>query len=264
MMTSSDSPQFLPIDFQPTINEVIVGRGKKPYNHVGNARFREIVKEHAEEYSAAANKTLKSAVIAKVLKRIRSNSAYGGFVKLNDGVWECVCDSAARITVAQNFRDALHSNYKSSKQFKQMKRKTSKDLDNSSHSASSSNSSSKTRRRRTHRGYLNGGGAAFHSTGSSMPSNLEAPTSNPVSMRNSCPSFPAYPPPILESSPTMANYQYDDDSFNAKEDPFEPIPLHEKTELDVKALEAVLSLEDSLSNLSLWTLSSDIRSAMSA
>jgi hypothetical protein len=68
--------------------------------------------------------------LVKVLDRVRANSVSRiGFVKYDTAAkrWCMVEDAAARITIAQHFRDALHDDYRSSKQYKQKRRQEEKD-----------------------------------------------------------------------------------------------------------------------------------------
>ena len=125
------SSRFLPESFEPNENEVILGRGKQIASHPGNMRFKEIVLSHIQEYSAAQTKALKSSILSHIVNKIRNNSPFkAGFVKQDNetGRWSIAEDSAARIASAQIFRDALHDNYKSSKQFKQQRRNDRKSM----------------------------------------------------------------------------------------------------------------------------------------
>lgn len=134
--SSSPTPQqdlansrFLPESFEPTDNEVILGRGKQIASHKGNKLYKEIVLSHIKEYSAAQTKALKSSILSHIVNKIRANSAFqAGFIKQDGttGRWMIAEDSAARIATAQIFRDALHDNYKSSKHFKQQRRQDRK------------------------------------------------------------------------------------------------------------------------------------------
>ena len=123
--------RFLPELFEPTENEVILGRGKQIASHPGNILFKEIVLSHLQEYSAAQTKALKSSILSHIVNKIRNNSIHkAGFVKQDSetGRWNIAEDSAARIATAQIFRDALHDNYKSSKHFKQQRRNDRKSV----------------------------------------------------------------------------------------------------------------------------------------
>ena len=113
----------LPANFEPGPDDVICGRGKKCYNHVGNERFRLRVLTYLEEYSAAKSKLEKSGVLSKVVDAVRQQSPDGGFVKQDDkGNWHEVGDFLAREKTSQSFRDALHDRYKSSNISKKKRR----------------------------------------------------------------------------------------------------------------------------------------------
>lgn len=114
----------LPSTYTPTNDVVIIGRGKKIREHIGNQQFYEIVDANLIAYQNAATKGLKSSILWNILTQVRTNSQHGyGFVKKEGGFWCAVDDSCARINIAQAFRDRLSYTYKSSKQHKSVKRK---------------------------------------------------------------------------------------------------------------------------------------------
>lgn len=124
-MTKSPSPtpsMFLPEDFAPSGKDIIVGRGKKCTNHVGNRRMKAMVHSKLQEYSTANDKTHKTYIISQILHDIKS--AAGRFVKKESASrrWYQVRDPCARTNIAQCFRDALHDDYRSSKFSKQRRR----------------------------------------------------------------------------------------------------------------------------------------------
>lgn len=118
--------RLLPKDFTPSINEVIIGRGRKVVNHSGNQRFQDLIHSHLSEYSKAKTKTSKSAIIRRVLLEVKEGSAegVGGFVKQDASTkrWYAMEEASARISTAQAFRDALSGSYRSSRQYKQQRR----------------------------------------------------------------------------------------------------------------------------------------------
>jgi hypothetical protein len=78
------------------------------------------------EYVEASSKFDKSLILLGIMRRIhRSNEDQIGFVKqdLKTGKWVEINEFASRVVVAQAFRDALSTHYKSSKQSKQHKRR---------------------------------------------------------------------------------------------------------------------------------------------
>lgn len=119
--TSNMTP--LAEDFEPGIEDVICGRGKKCYTHIGNERFRDRVFTFLDEYSLAKSKLDKSGVLSKVVDEVRHFSPRGGFVKQDaHGRWHEVGDFLAREKTSQAFRDALHDRYKSSNLSKKKRR----------------------------------------------------------------------------------------------------------------------------------------------
>lgn len=115
----------LPDSYTPGPKTVIIGRGKKISSHPGNVMFSNIIKTELPAYSAATSKSLKSSILSRVVDRVRRECPECAFVKQDpdSGRWYAVEDFQARITTAQAFRDSLHQNYRSSKKFKQQKRK---------------------------------------------------------------------------------------------------------------------------------------------
>lgn len=117
--------KFFPKDFAPGTNDVLIGRGKKCYQHSGNVKFRNLVAFKLDDYSAAKTKQEKSRILAAVMAEIRENSDNGGFLK-NDpatGLWFEVGDFLAREKTSQAFRDALEDNYRSSNSSKKKRRR---------------------------------------------------------------------------------------------------------------------------------------------
>lgn len=112
--------KYMPEDWIPTKNDVIIGRGKRVVHHAGNQKLRALVQQEVELYSCAKNRAAKSVIIIRVFKAIRADTEIG-FVKKDPSTkkFYAVEDTAAKITIAQYFRDALADGYKSSKQYKQ-------------------------------------------------------------------------------------------------------------------------------------------------
>jgi hypothetical protein len=122
-------PTFLPKSYQPTAQEVVIGRGRKIQQHEGNIKLRAIVMSKAEEYVVSTDKTFKSSVITSIGNQIKAASKFGGFVKKDASrdQWFVVSESSVRATIAQTFRDCLSPSYKSSKFSKQRRRWTAKE-----------------------------------------------------------------------------------------------------------------------------------------
>lgn len=71
----------LPEGFEPGPNDVICGRGRNIWNSIGNMNFRRKVESRVNEYSNAATKLDKSAILSSIVAEIREGSPNGGFVR---------------------------------------------------------------------------------------------------------------------------------------------------------------------------------------
>lgn len=99
----------LPDNFEPGPYDVICGRGKRTYNHVGNRRFRLTIQLNIDGYAKAVSKLDKSLVVILIVDTIRE--AKGGFVKRDPkiGTWMDIGDQLAREKVGHALRDAITS-----------------------------------------------------------------------------------------------------------------------------------------------------------
>lgn len=114
-LVPSHGMRRLPVDFVPSENDVICGRGKKCFTHVGNDRFKTLVYSMLNLYRTAETRLDKSKVLNMVVEQVRQSSPNGGFVRQDEcGWWHEVGDLLAREKTSQIFRDALHESYKSS------------------------------------------------------------------------------------------------------------------------------------------------------
>jgi hypothetical protein len=114
----------LPSNFSPCEYDVLVGRGKRCFNHIGNHRFRNLVNGYLDQYSSTKSKLEKSSILRRVVDEVRSRSPSGGFVKKDNTTnqWYEVGDFLAREKTSQCFRDALHERYRSSTKSKKKRR----------------------------------------------------------------------------------------------------------------------------------------------
>jgi len=116
--------KFLPKEFEPGCHDVLIGRGKVCYNHIGNKNFNAIVATKLDEYSAAT-RIEKSKILASIVVEIKKRSENGGFFKKdsNSGLWFEIEEFLAREKASQVFRDMLHKSYRSSSSSKKKLRK---------------------------------------------------------------------------------------------------------------------------------------------
>jgi hypothetical protein len=116
--------RLLPESFRPSEQDVICGRGRKIFLHVGNQHFRQLVESRLQEYSNAATKLAKSCIICEMVVHIRTNNPHGGFVKMSskEGRWYQLRDFLSREKTSQAFRDALSDQYRSTNESKKFRR----------------------------------------------------------------------------------------------------------------------------------------------
>ena len=103
----------LPAGYNPSENDVVIGKGKKYYNHKGNAMLRLLAHEMLPRYITAKTKLEKSLIISEVSEVVR---AQGNFIK-RDNVsddWVLAEDLLTREKVSAVLRDCLHQSKKRS------------------------------------------------------------------------------------------------------------------------------------------------------
>ncbi|CAB9522218.1 Nitrilase family, member 2 [Seminavis robusta] len=117
----------LPEDFVPSDFDFVIGRGKQVKQHSGNQRLYNEIRAVADDYTSG-DKARKSFLLSQLVSQVYENSPDAGFVKKDPatGRWYAVEDALARTSAAQAVRDCLHNHYKSSRQFKQQRRRQAK------------------------------------------------------------------------------------------------------------------------------------------
>ena len=129
----------MPEGFTPGPQHVICAKGKAAKEHQANQFLRHLVQSSLQEYSDAS-KLERSFLVSKIVKTIRQE---GGFVREIDGKWYDVSDRNAREKIGQLYRDALHTQFKSSTKAKaSVRRQRRRSTTNSSGSSFSNSSSS--------------------------------------------------------------------------------------------------------------------------
>ena len=72
----------------PLPTDVLFGRDKQMFNHVGNVRFRLVIQSRAKEYEFAPSRRVKSSIVYAVVQNVHG---YGGrFLKKEKGAWTIV------------------------------------------------------------------------------------------------------------------------------------------------------------------------------
>lgn len=123
--SSCPSSTILPENFCPGDRDVILGRGRQSYLHIGNIHLRALVENRLPEYSKAASKLEKSYILNEIVAQVNNLSPGGGFIRQSpaNSRWYKVDTFLAKEKVSQAFRDALHNQYKSSNEYKKQHRR---------------------------------------------------------------------------------------------------------------------------------------------
>jgi len=122
-MTRNKKRNILPEDFEPNEHSVLCGRGNEYTNFVGNQWFRTLVTERLQRYSQARSRAEKSNIVQEVFNEVRNSGGIFARFDQKEGVWFEVRDGEARDKVGSQFREFLHSQYKSSSKAKTAKKK---------------------------------------------------------------------------------------------------------------------------------------------
>ena len=106
----------------PSPLDVICCKGNLAFQHEGNRRLQGIVNSYVDQYEAAQTKGEKSMVVSRVISAVREES--GRFLRKDpaSGEWTVATARFAREKIGQLFRNALHSQYKSSTASKRRRR----------------------------------------------------------------------------------------------------------------------------------------------
>eukprot|EP00542_Grammatophora_oceanica_P022020 CAMPEP_0194033078 /NCGR_PEP_ID=MMETSP0009_2-20130614/5876_1 /TAXON_ID=210454 /ORGANISM="Grammatophora oceanica, Strain CCMP 410" /LENGTH=726 /DNA_ID=CAMNT_0038673689 /DNA_START=502 /DNA_END=2682 /DNA_ORIENTATION=- len=95
----------------PLDTDILLGRSKASWNHVGNRRFRVFVGLHLKQYMEATTRLEKTMVVNLVVEAIQE--AGGRFLKQNkDKTWYMVHNKLAREKVGHALRDAVGNRIK--------------------------------------------------------------------------------------------------------------------------------------------------------
>jgi hypothetical protein len=116
----------LSADFEPSDFSVIIGRGKKIRDTIGNSRLRVLAGTYLTQYADAMdNRAKKTAIVNAIIGIVKTTCPYdgGAFIRQKEGRWYEVSDRVAREKVGYVFRDLLHDQYGSSSKSKIAKRR---------------------------------------------------------------------------------------------------------------------------------------------
>jgi len=97
---------------EPTENDILMGRGGKNNQHVGNEKLRDLARGRCEDYRMSSKKG-KSYISRELVQRVREMEPPGRFLKKDSvsGLWEDVGDEVAREKASQALRDAVSQKY---------------------------------------------------------------------------------------------------------------------------------------------------------
>jgi hypothetical protein len=86
----------------PGRHDVLLGRGKASYEHMGNLRFRYWVESHAKQYDLATSSSEKKQLTHEIVQLVKDST--GRFLKDDEAGWIEVEDDVARLKVSHAFR----------------------------------------------------------------------------------------------------------------------------------------------------------------
>lgn len=108
-------------EIEPT--DVLCGRGKTSFNHVGNRRFRDIIANSVDKYNSAKSRLEKSMVVHSIVEQVKK--VKGRFLKQDrfSGRWYELDERQAKEKVGHAIRDATSSVDPKKKSLKKMRSK---------------------------------------------------------------------------------------------------------------------------------------------
>eukprot|EP00521_Asterionellopsis_glacialis_P008046 CAMPEP_0195283752 /NCGR_PEP_ID=MMETSP0707-20130614/2196_1 /TAXON_ID=33640 /ORGANISM="Asterionellopsis glacialis, Strain CCMP134" /LENGTH=417 /DNA_ID=CAMNT_0040342979 /DNA_START=158 /DNA_END=1411 /DNA_ORIENTATION=+ len=106
------SPFRMSERIEPTENDILMGRGGKNNQHIGNEKLRDLARGRCEDYRMSSKKG-KSYISRELVQRVREMIPPGRFLKKDSasGLWEDVGDEVAREKASQALRDAVSQKY---------------------------------------------------------------------------------------------------------------------------------------------------------
>ncbi|CAB9513267.1 expressed unknown protein [Seminavis robusta] len=100
----STKPSMEGVDIKPM--DVLCGRGKNSFNHVGNRKFRDIVAEAIPGYVTATSRATKSEIVTSIVRLVQENG--GRFLKQDTKrkVWYVLNYTQSKEKAGHAIRDA--------------------------------------------------------------------------------------------------------------------------------------------------------------
>jgi len=103
----SSSLNMLPVDFEPSNNDVLCGRGNVYSNHYGNQFFGKVIRENITVYKEAKSRPDKIKVVDGILGKIRDNGARFTKVDTQTERWYELNDVQAHQKIGHAIRDTI-------------------------------------------------------------------------------------------------------------------------------------------------------------
>lgn len=93
----------------PLDTDVLLGKHRDAFNHVGNRSFRNLIQDHWERYNNAVGRSERTAIVVQIVDFLREQRQVR-FLKRDNAVgkWYIVHDSVAREKVGHAIRDAIN------------------------------------------------------------------------------------------------------------------------------------------------------------
>ena len=94
---------------EPLDTDVLLGKHRDAFNHVGNRSFRHLIQDHWERYNNAVGRCERTAIVVQIVDFLREQRQVR-FLKRDNAVggWYIVHDSVAREKVGHAIRDAIN------------------------------------------------------------------------------------------------------------------------------------------------------------
>lgn len=106
-------------------NDVLSGRNKLSFNHIGNRRFREVVAQSIDDYNSAQSRAEKYGIVETIMSHI--NKSGGRFLKqADDGSWPELEPEIIRQKIAHAIRDTTKKKEAKAKKAAQREQAASK------------------------------------------------------------------------------------------------------------------------------------------
>ncbi|OEU08272.1 hypothetical protein FRACYDRAFT_196709 [Fragilariopsis cylindrus CCMP1102] len=98
---------MLPVDFEPSNNDVLCGRGNVYSNHYGNQFFGKVIRDNITVYKEATTRPDKIKVVDGILDKIRDNGARFTKVDTQTERWYELNDVQAHQKIGHAIRDTI-------------------------------------------------------------------------------------------------------------------------------------------------------------